>query len=301
MNCPVGLRASRGIRCALPHTASQAKCRVGALRRPARGGRRREGVCHAGRRRQPAGAPEHEDLSEFEAGAVDSLREEESFMDGDFWDDPDVEVGDWDSFDEDETFFFDDDGSALAGIDTGGQPWAEAALQAANEVLDARRGDASTALELHTLRATPGTRRLVLRLDKPSDPYGSPSLDDMESFARDFNARFEASVGETVAGEIEVEVSSPGAERPVVVPEELERFKNLPMRVEFLLDEESGRSDTRVLRVQSWDEELTTWALADTKQHRRESKGRALTRKQRELRLELPVSSIVRVNLFLDV
>ena len=42
-----------------------------------------------------------------------------------------------------------------------------------------------------------------------TDQYGSPSLDDVAAFSRQFNAAYEAAVGEAAAGEIEVEVSSP--------------------------------------------------------------------------------------------
>lgn len=42
-----------------------------------------------------------------------------------------------------------------------------------------------------------------------ADQYGSPSLDDVAAFSRQFNEAYEAAVGETAAGEIEVEVSSP--------------------------------------------------------------------------------------------
>lgn len=42
-----------------------------------------------------------------------------------------------------------------------------------------------------------------------ADQYGSPSLDDVAAFSRLFNEAYEAAVGEAVAGDVEVEVSSP--------------------------------------------------------------------------------------------
>lgn len=67
--------------------------------------------------------------------------------------------------------------------------------------------------------------RADVRLDKLSDPRGSPSLDDIEDFSRRFYKALEERLGEEVAGRMEVEVSSPGAERPVGIPGELERFR----------------------------------------------------------------------------
>ena len=42
----------------------------------------------------------------------------------------------------------------------------------------------------------------------PPDRYGSPTLDDIATFSRLFNAAYEAAVGEAAAGAIEIEVSS---------------------------------------------------------------------------------------------
>jgi ribosome maturation factor RimP len=42
-----------------------------------------------------------------------------------------------------------------------------------------------------------------------ADQYGSPSLEDVTTFSRLFNAAFEEAVGEAAAGDVEFEVSSP--------------------------------------------------------------------------------------------
>lgn len=41
------------------------------------------------------------------------------------------------------------------------------------------------------------------------DRYGSPSLDEVSIFSRNFSHALEAKVGEKAAGELSVEVSSP--------------------------------------------------------------------------------------------
>ena len=190
--------------------------------------------------------------------------------------------------------FFEDDG---AGVDTAGEHWAERALTEAQTVLGGSKF-VEKGITLFALKAVPSAKRLEIRLDKLNDQFGSPTLDEMEEFAREFNAKFEVAVGEEEAGSVELEVSSPGAERVVSVPEELDRFKEIPMKVEFMIDE--NRTDVRVFNIVTWDTQNTTWALADTKQHKRENKGRPLTRKQRDLRFDVPLDTIKKVKLYLD-
>lgn len=122
----------------------------------------------------------------------------------------------------------------------------------------------------------------------------------MAAFSRLFNEAFEAAVGEADAGSIEVEVSSPGAERQVRVPGELQRFAALPMRVEYSLEE--GRVETQVLSFVEHDAAagMTRWKLADVRANRAGGKGRGLNRKQRDAVYELPVPALRRVCLHLD-
>lgn len=44
---------------------------------------------------------------------------------------------------------------------------------------------------------------------QPADRFGSPSSEDLDSFVREFNAAFEEALGEELASDIAVEVSSP--------------------------------------------------------------------------------------------
>jgi hypothetical protein len=44
---------------------------------------------------------------------------------------------------------------------------------------------------------------------QPADRFGSPSSEDLDSFVREFNAAFEEALGEELANDIAVEVSSP--------------------------------------------------------------------------------------------
>lgn len=185
-------------------------------------------------------------------------------------------------------------------VNTGSTAWGEVALQAAQKVL---AGPVGEGLELFSLTAVAQSKRLGIRLDKLSDRYGSPALDEIEAFCRAFNAEFAAALGEEAAGLVEVEVSSPGAERTVRVPADLARFADLPMKVEFANEQE--KVDTRVLQLVSLDAAGGTseWALANVRINRQQgAKGsNTLSRKQRDLRFNILLNQIQRVNLFIDL
>nr|CAD1824594.1 unnamed protein product [Ananas comosus var. bracteatus] len=64
-------------------------------------------------------------------------------------------------------------------------------------------------------------------IEKLSSKYGSPSMNDIEAFSSAYQSRLdEAELGKRIPENISLEVSSPGVERVVRVPEELERFKD---------------------------------------------------------------------------
>lgn len=98
-------------------------------------------------------------------------------------------------------------------------------------------------------------------------------------------------------------MSSPGAERLLKVPDDLCRFKDIPMRVCYLDNIESnGIEKDGVFFSDSIEMELgnCVWKLADVKENRDpESKGRPLSRKRRDWRLKLPFKAHKRVTLYL--
>lgn len=168
----------------------------------------------------------------------DELEEEGEDSDGEdgggWLDDEDLDFGD----EEDDAWGGgfggngeDDDGAVPPGsVSTGGAVWGAAAVEAVGQVLLApEMGD----LRLYALRCFASPRRLDVRLDKLSDLYGSPLLEDIEAFSRRLQAKLEEVLGADEAGEIALEVSSPGAERALVLPGDLPRFAALPLRVEF--------------------------------------------------------------------
>eukprot|EP00195_Chlamydomonas_chlamydogama_P009484 CAMPEP_0202893122 /NCGR_PEP_ID=MMETSP1392-20130828/2755_1 /ASSEMBLY_ACC=CAM_ASM_000868 /TAXON_ID=225041 /ORGANISM="Chlamydomonas chlamydogama, Strain SAG 11-48b" /LENGTH=336 /DNA_ID=CAMNT_0049577329 /DNA_START=27 /DNA_END=1038 /DNA_ORIENTATION=- len=223
-------------------------------------------------------------------------------------DDIDEELGDGEgSIDEDNDDDFEQDdssGNELGleaddtgpGISTGATSWGDAALQATQKVL---KLPAMSGIELYLFRAIPSLKKLDIRLDKLDDMYGSPSIDDIEKFSRMLNLELEASLGAERAGEISFEVSSPGAERQLVLPDDLNRFAELPLRVEY--SNEQGGATTQVLELVEYDVEggSTTWRLADVRANA-PTKGRGLSKKQKGQVVSLAVSQLQRVRIHVD-
>lgn len=184
-------------------------------------------------------------------------------------------------------------------IVTGGMPWADAALEITQEIL---HREEMKGLELYAFAAIPSSKVLRLRLDKLEDEYGSPSLEDITNFSRALSMGLDERFGEEVSGDIEMEVSSPGAERVLRLPGELARFQNLPLRVQFL--REDGKVDTKVLRLKEYDAEgeMTTWGLADVAVNKQgKKKGQGLNRKERDAEWRIPVATLQEVRVHLDI
>lgn len=103
-----------------------------------------------------------------------------------------------------------------------------------------------------------------------------------------------------------LQVSSPGAERLLKVPEDLHRFKDFPMVVSYVegdTTEAKSQEKTGYFVVDSieTESEHCVWKLADIKENRDPaSKGRPMSRKRKDWRLKLPYSMLKKVALYLD-
>jgi len=172
-------------------------------------------------------------LDEYELGGDDDDEEDE---DGGGW----LEDDEFDAASDDsgggQGGVGEEDPVQPGAVSTHAAPWGAAALAAAREVLS---GPGFADVELFALRCFPAPARVDVRLDKLTDKYGSPLLEDIEGFSRRFGAKLEEALGAEKAGEIVMEVSSPGAERELALPGELRRFAALPLRVEF----DGGRAE----------------------------------------------------------
>ncbi|KAB5538442.1 hypothetical protein DKX38_015975 [Salix brachista] len=189
------------------------------------------------------------------------------------------------------------DGGDGGGVVLQGLPWGDRALSIAREVLLSFGDD----IDLFAFKTTP-SGYVYVRLDKPSQPYGCPSIEELESYCQEYRKRLEevGALGE-IPNNLAVEVSTPGAERILKVPDDLSRFKYMPMRVCY--SEGNGPEKNGVFFLDSveMESENCVWKLADVKENRDpESKGRPLNRKRRDWRLTLPFKMHGMVSLYLD-
>lgn len=210
----------------------------------------------------------------------------------------------------------DEEAPADEEADDGGTPWGKAALAVARSILDDDTGDSSE-LSLWSFKAYPASKRVEVRLDKLTDRYGSPSLDDVSSFSRKFAELLAEALGEEEAGEIEVEASSAGAARRLRLPRDLERFLEMPLAVSpkagSAAAETIPKPHPAPLRAVSirggggrggesgddGEEATVVFATADVRVTRG-GRGR-LTKKQLEARFEVSVSDLDKVTLYVDV
>lgn len=106
-----------------------------------------------------------------------------------------------------------------------------------------------------------------------------------------------------------IQVSSPGLERVVRIPQDLDRFKERNMYVKYVTpgdqDATSSPGESEgVFRLVSFDLETKccTWGIADVKINREKAgKGRPLNKKQKDWRLTTPFDSLCLVRIYADI
>ncbi|KAJ4756602.1 Ribosome maturation factor RimP [Rhynchospora pubera] len=254
-----------------------------------------------------------EDEEEFEYDEVgeDEIEEEEEEEDEKENDNYLDEGIIWDDHDDEDDFDFEDledeieagtsnivvgDGGDGGGISLGSTPWDNEALSIAEELSEnSFDGD----FRIYAFKTSP-TLQIYLRIEKLSSKYGSPSMSDIEAFSRAYRERLDQAVVEDrLPPNISFEVSSPGVERVVRIPEDLERFKDRPMYVKYISDEGPAlvpsKENDGIFSLISYDLELgqCIWGIADVKANREQAgKGRPLNKKQREWRLTTPFESL---------
>ncbi|KAL6880201.1 hypothetical protein ACP4OV_011766 [Aristida adscensionis] len=197
------------------------------------------------------------------------------------------------------------DGGDGGGVVLRGVAWGQRALAAAEVVLADHFGDD---LAMFAFKVSP-KGYVYVRLDKLTDRYGCPDIEEIESFNRLYKQKLDEIIerGE-IPLDLAVEVSSPGAERLLKVPEDLDRFKDMAMRVQYIVE---GDNDTvlkqdllkdGIFLLESVDVQAKhcVWKLADVKENRAEAgKGRPLNRKQKDWRLQTSFTSVKAATLYL--
>ncbi|CAL5354359.1 unnamed protein product [Camellia sinensis] len=192
------------------------------------------------------------------------------------------------------------DGGDGGGVVLQNCPWGERALSIAHEIL-LQFGDD---MKLYAFKTTP-RGYIYVRLDKLSNEYGCPGVEEIESYSHQYKKRLDevGALGE-IPDDLALEGVSPSAERLLKVPDDMNRFKDMPMRVSYVEDLESKCPEKNgVFYLDSIKTESGScvWRLAGVKENRDPSaKGRPLSRKQKDWRLELPYAMLKKVTLFLD-
>lgn len=192
------------------------------------------------------------------------------------------------------------DGGAGGGVALAGTWWGKEALALAEEVSASFDGD----LKIYAFKAT-ANLEIRVRIEKMSTRYGSPTIDDIEAYTIAYRAKLDdAESAGRIPKNVSLEVSSPGVERVIRVPDDLERFKERSMYVRYVItskDAATPQEGDGVFRLISYDVDLCecTWGIADVKINRQQTgKGRPLSKKQREWRLQTPFESLKLVRVY---
>ncbi len=115
---------------------------------------------------------------------------------------------------------------------------------------------------------TKGNTRIVIDLDKESDPHGSVNIRDCETYARALRDALDDM--EKTSGinlNYSLEVSSAGAERELKSLAEIKRFSALPLNVTFTAD--TGKMLSEILKAESFEGDSVTFVIADCKANRK--------------------------------
>ncbi|XWS25015.1 hypothetical protein CRYUN_Cryun27aG0034500 [Craigia yunnanensis] len=233
--------------------------------------------------------------------------EEEQILFDDFEDDESMIDNDDDYFEEEytenETELYVGDGAGGGGISLAGTWWDKEALALAEDVCLSFGG----ALGIYAFK-TLSNSSIQVRIERLTNKSGSPGMEDIEAFSVSYRARLdEAELARSVPENITLEVSSPGVERVVRIPQDLDRFKDRSMYVKYVTEKaESGSlSETDgVFRIVSFNMETKCciWGLANVRINREKAgKGRPLSKKQREWRLETTFDSLRLVRLYSEI
>ncbi|XP_034676314.1 uncharacterized protein LOC117907062 isoform X1 [Vitis riparia] len=226
--------------------------------------------------------------------------EDEALMD----DDDDYDDKDWeDEYLADDAEVYVGDGGEGGGISLAGTWWDKEALLMAEEVSMSFEGD----LKIYAFKTLVNST-IQVRIEKLSNKSGSPSITDIQAFSSIYRAKLdEAEIAGSVPENLSLEVSSPGVERVVQIPQELDRFKERPMYVKYVTEGVAPGSTIEsdgIFRLVSFDLEANccTWGLADVRINRAKAgKGRPLSKKQREWRLNTPFDSLCLVRLYSEI
>ncbi|GFY85629.1 uncharacterized protein family UPF0090 [Actinidia rufa] len=197
-----------------------------------------------------------------------SIDDEDDFLFDEFQDDGLVEDDNdfEDEYLEEEAETYAGDGEGGGGISLAGTSWDKEALAIAEEVFLSFDGELGMYAFKTLLNST-----IRVRIERLSNKSGSPRMIDVEAFSIAYRKRLdEAELSGSIPENISLEVSSPGVERVVRIPQELDRFKDRNLYVRYVGEAAQTGSPTEkdgVFRLVSFDMETRCciWGIADVR------------------------------------
>ncbi|KAL4569470.1 hypothetical protein LXL04_025108 [Taraxacum kok-saghyz] len=192
------------------------------------------------------------------------------------------------------------DGGDGGGVVLQNCPWGEKVLSIAQDTLLQFGND----IEIFAFKTSP-RGYIYVRLDRLCNEYGCPSIDDIQAYSHEYKKRLDKAgeIGDLPC-DLALEVSSPGADRLLKIPNDLERFKEMAMRVKYVEGDDHRcveKEGVFFLEAIEGESGRCIWKLADVKENRDPlSKGRPMSRKQKDWRLELPYEKVKQATLYLD-
>ena len=152
---------------------------------------------------------------------------------------------------------------------------------------------------IYNLDVIPGKREFKIKvfLDKLDDPYGTPNIDDCVKHSKAIRLKlFDLAQNKKLPEDFSLEVSSAGAERELKTVAEWERFRSLPLKVQY--QKEDGTVQSLVLTFVEANDNSTQWEMVDTKFNRDQG---LLNKKQKmPLTIEIDLQEIRYVRIYLN-
>ncbi|KAK2658893.1 hypothetical protein Ddye_005426 [Dipteronia dyeriana] len=113
-------------------------------------------------------------------------------------------------------------------------------------------------LKIYAFKTLPNST-IPVRIEKMSNKSGSPGIEDIKAFTASYRGKIEkAEIAKPIPENISVEVSFPGVERVVRIPQ-LDRFKDRAMYVKYRIQPfelKTWSYRTRVMEIEAMIEEI---------------------------------------------
>jgi ribosome maturation factor RimP len=155
-------------------------------------------------------------------------------------------------------------------------------------------------------------------LDGLNHPSGAVSIDDCAAFSQNFSERLDRELllkdpqsvwsgifpPELTTENYSVQVSSAGAERKVRLPEDLERYRGLPLRIKYREDgvicTVLGMFDS-IMDTEDGHTEIFYFKEFHPRKRMKKSKSAKKAARRADGKIEITKENLIQVNLYLDL